>query len=143
MAGNSRGAQKRGNDVPVLRKPGEPLGPELPENLLKHDWLPWVRQQYELFRSSPQAALLRTDVMWTFAVVAFAELNEMFVTGRFGSMGPEVRQMFAQVGWSPLSLRALKIDVPEPDDLAAGDDGAAGNVVVDFEAFRKRMEAAG
>lgn len=119
-------------------------GPDLPENVLSKNrsWHPQVLKWYDEFRQSPQASLIRSDPMWMALQVAFIELDEMIHTGRYGSMGPEVRQMFAQFGWTPASLRAMRFDVPEADDLAASENGKTPNVS-EFEEFRRRMGAVG
>lgn len=145
MAGNGRKAHKdAGGNSPVLRKPDGMTGPDLPENVLSKNrsWHPQVLKWYDEFRQSPQASLIRSDPMWMALQVAFIELDEMIHTGRYGSMGPEVRQMFAQFGWTPASLRAMRFDVPEADDLSASENGESANVT-DFEEFRRRQGAVG
>ena len=145
MAGNGRKAHKdAGGNSPVLRKPDGMTGPDLPENVLSKNrsWHPQVLKWYDEFRQSPQASLIRSDPMWMALQVAFIELDEMIHTGRYGPMGPEVRQMFAQFGWTPASLRAMRFDVPEADDLSASENGESANVT-DFEEFRRRQGAVG
>ena len=145
MAGNGRKAHKdAGGNSPVLRKPDGMTGPDLPENVLSKNrsWHPQVLKWYDEFRQSPQASLIRSDPMWMALQVAFIELDEMIHTGRYGSMGPEVRQMFAQFGCTPASLRAMRFDVPEADDLSASENGESANVT-DFEEFRRRQGAVG
>lgn len=145
MAGNGRKAHKdAGGTNPVLRKPDGMVGPDLPEGVLSKNrsWNPHVVDWYDQFRMSPQASLIRSDPMWMALQVAFIELDEMIYTGRYGSMGPEVRQMFAQFGWTPASLRAMRFDVPEADDLSASENGETG-AMIDFEDFRRRQGAVG
>lgn len=149
MAGNGRRAKGLASSTPVLRAPEGPLGPELPDgpSVLPRgrEWKPIVVKWYEDFRRSPQASLVRSDAMWMAVQVGFVELDEMLTTGRFGSLGPEVRQLFSQFGWSPASLRAMKFDIPDADDHAAGVGSADGldGVSVDFEEYRRRRRAVG
>ena len=65
--------------------------------------------------------------MWMSLQLAFVQINEMLLTGRFATMSPEVRQLMGQFGWTPASLRAMKLDKPLADDYAAGvGDGEHG-----------------
>ena len=107
MAGNNRRAA--GSSGGVLKAPDRPLGPELPDasQILpkNHEWLPIVQHWYDEFRVSPQAQLVRTSPMWMSLQLAFVQINEMLLTGRFATMSPEVRQLMGQFGWTPASLR--------------------------------------
>lgn len=130
----------------VLERPDGPVGPELPPGpqLLPkgREWKPIVVKWYEEFRRSPNATLCRTQPQWMAVQLAFAELDEMLVSGRYATLGPVVRQMFDQFGWTPLSLRALKFDDIEPDDYSASSSHSHGNVV-DMDSYRRRIKAAG
>lgn len=129
----------------VLERPDGPLGPELPPGpqiLPKgREWKPIVVKWYDEFRCSPNASLVRTAPMWMAVQLAFAELDEMLSTGKYATLGPVVRQMFDQFGWTPLSLRSLKFDDIQPEDYAASAGGEGK--VVDMEWYRKRILAAG
>lgn len=141
MAGNGRRA--KGDSGTVLQSPDSPLGPELPEasQILpkNHEWLPIVRKWYDEFRVSPQAQLVRTDPMWMMLQIAFVQVNEMLLTGRFATMSPEIRQIFGQYGFTPASLRAMKMDTPEAHDLSAGTRQASANVVSMAEFQQRRL----
>lgn len=142
MAGNGRRASGGSNGV--LKRPDKPLGPELPDapQVLpnNHEWLPIVRHWYNEFRVSPQAELVRSEPMWMAVTIAFVQLNEMLISGKFATMSPEVRQLFGQFGWTPAALRALKFDIPLADDLSAGVADMTGKSV-DFAEFKKRRAA--
>ncbi|MDK6664343.1 phage terminase small subunit [Alloscardovia omnicolens] len=147
MAGNNRRAA--GSSGGVLKAPDRPLGPELPDasQILpkNHEWLPIVQHWYDEFRVSPQAQLVRTSPMWMSLQLAFVQINEMLLTGRFATMSPEVRQLMGQFGWTPASLRAMKLDKPLADDYAAGvGDGEHGKPRGnDMEEFKRRSRIAG
>lgn len=129
----------------VLERPDGPLGPELPPGPMilpkNREWKPIVVKWYEEFRRSPNASLCRTEPMWMAVILAFAELDEMLASGKYATLGPVVRQMFDQFGWTPMSLRALKFDDIKSDDYAASD--GSGTNVVDFQSYRNRRRAAG
>lgn len=135
--------QKQSNQV--LRCPDVKLGPELPPGsqiLPKgREWKPIILKWYDEFRSSPNAMLCRTDPMWMGVILAFAQLDEMLVSGRYATLGPVVRQLFDQYGWTPMSLRALKFDVPEANDHAAAPEGGTGKVI-NMEEWRRKLNAA-
>ena len=143
MAGNGRRASGASNTL--LSAPESPLGPELPEasQVLpnNHEWLPFVRNCYNEFRSSPQAQLCRTAPMWQQLIISYVMMNEMLLSGRFATMSPEIRQIWSQYGFTPASLRALKMDVPEANDMSVG-EGAHANAV-DFAEFKRRRMGVG
>lgn len=116
---------------PVLKTDGELRGPDLPpaEFFGMDRWVPVVEEHYRHWRSSPQAQRMGTDLDWDFLQQTMAIENEMYLTRRFATLGPEVRQRLNQLGDTPASRQSLKFDAPGADDMAASDGKVNPNAV--------------
>lgn len=137
MAGNGRKARKPDvgggfpSQEPLRDAPEnweleelEPVGPDLPDaaqlNLIDGVWSEFARSYYESFRRTPQARQLRTDWEWKNFIYKMAVLDKSLKKQSYDGLAPEMRLSMNEYGDTPAAKRKLKMERPEPNDMAAG-----------------------
>ena len=91
------------------------LGPDLPYDP-PGDSLEWddaVREYYHAFRTSPQAALLATDVEWRTVLIAMGLLNTYYAYGALQAF-TKFEALMGQFGVTPAAQRKLRVAVTDP-----------------------------
>lgn len=114
-------------------------GPELPTDPPGADglmWEPQVSEFYLLFRHSPQATLLATDIEWQMVLVAMGLLNEFYQSGSLQAY-VKFESLIGQFGVTPASLRRIRVSVVDPDEV---DETDAGTVNSEQEAFDQTFD---
>jgi len=127
MAGNGpapKANRQRARDTPkreTIKADGSISGFDLPEDLAPEggEWHPRTRKMWAVWRASPQAQRMVTDVDWEFLLDTAMLHHIMWTKGRTDLSG-ELRIRMAKFGATPEDRLRLKLEVEVPENYAAG-----------------------
>lgn len=103
------------------------------------EWHPQTVRLYEAFRSSPQSAVMVTEIDWLYLQDSCVMHHNLWSTGSF-EQAAELRQRLAKFGATAEDRARLRMEVEVPEQYPVGVDGGEKSVV-SIDAQRRRRLA--
>ena len=115
------GKGHRRDDMILRAKPGDFVGPDLPEGVLPdgEDWHPMTIQWWDQIRRSPQARVAASEVDWGYLLDTALLHHIYWAKGRW-EYAAELRIRLAKFGATPADRRALHVFIDAPEEFSVG-----------------------